>query len=186
MNPGVFGAVAVGAVVLGILGRRLRNRFFSASARRHRRKRRQGSRRLAKLSAIHSDAAALAYLRKVDPYAFEELLLTRLRRDGYRVKRNRRYSGDGGIDGRYRASMFGRWSLVQAKRYSGSVRPQDIVAFAGLCQSRRTTGLFVHTGRTPREILANRRHYEARGIQVISGSGLVGWLRGGPLPGPDA
>lgn len=42
----------------------------------------------------------IAYLRKIDPFVFEELLLEGFERRGFEVIRNRRYTGDGGIDGR--------------------------------------------------------------------------------------
>src|ERR1035437_10122313 len=45
------------------------------------------------------EARILAYLRKINPYVFEELLLTVFEEQGYHIKRNPRYSNDGGIDG---------------------------------------------------------------------------------------
>jgi len=41
---------------------------------------------------------SIAYLRKIDPYVFEELLLEALLSKGFKITRNKRYSGDGGID----------------------------------------------------------------------------------------
>ena len=60
-------------------------------------------------------AGKMAYLRKINPYVFEELVLDGFRSKGYGVKRNRRYSGDGGIDGR--VYLDGKEYLVQCKRY---------------------------------------------------------------------
>ncbi|WP_192840691.1 restriction endonuclease, partial [Enterobacter hormaechei] len=39
------------------------------------------------------------YLRKIDPFVFEELLLEGFEAHGFRTIRNKRYTGDGGIDG---------------------------------------------------------------------------------------
>ncbi|HCF30762.1 MAG TPA: hypothetical protein DEV81_27020, partial [Cyanobacteria bacterium UBA11049] len=50
--------------------------------------------RLAKLPV------AIATLRRLDPYVFEELLLTCCQDQGWEIERNFRYTNDGGIDGR--------------------------------------------------------------------------------------
>ena len=42
----------------------------------------------------------LAILRQMNPYAFEELLLTCCQDQGWQIQRNFRYSNDGGVDGR--------------------------------------------------------------------------------------
>ena len=87
-----------------------------------------------------------ARLRAMDPLAFEELLLESLERRGHKVTRNHRYTGDGGIDGQ--VVIEGAIWLIQAKRYAGTIRPDHVVAFQTLCQSRGCRSLFIHTGRT--------------------------------------
>ncbi|MFD2431520.1 restriction endonuclease [Sphingobium scionense] len=82
----------------------------------------------------------------MDPLAFEELLLESLERRGHKVTRNHRYTGDGGIDGQ--VVIEGAIWLIQAKRYAGIIRPDHVVAFQTLCQSRGCRSLFIHTGRT--------------------------------------
>ena len=90
----------------------------------------------------------LAYLRKVDPFVFEEILLSALNDAGFAIERNRRYTGDGGIDGRIWDEQE-QEILVQVKRYAGYVKPDDIESFAELVTSFRAAyGIFVHTGRT--------------------------------------
>lgn len=91
-------------------------------------------------------AQAVSYLRKVNPYTFEELVLDGFFRDGYKVKRNKRYSGDGGIDGR--ASKDGEEYLVQSKRYRGYISRQHVEDFSRVCTRERLKGFFVHTGKT--------------------------------------
>ena len=57
---------------------------------------------------------ALGILRKMNPCAFEELLLTCCQNQGWQIERNFRYTRDGGIDGR--VTIAGRLYLIQAKR----------------------------------------------------------------------
>lgn len=95
----------------------------------------------------YSSAQVFNYLRHVNPYVFEELLLIAFQRKGYRIIRNRRYSGDGGIDGYV---IIDRKKIpIQAKRYSSYIRGEHVVAFARVIQlHRKPFGLFIHTGRT--------------------------------------
>ena len=55
-----------------------------------------------------------ARLRAMDALAFEELVLESFERRGHRVVRNRRYTGDGGIDGQ--VVIDGR--VVELKKYA--------------------------------------------------------------------
>src|SRR3546814_1079086 len=55
----------------------------SVRARRHRRKRRQAQKAIAKINAFEHPGQRIAYLRKIDPFAFEELLLDAFERQGY-------------------------------------------------------------------------------------------------------
>lgn len=63
----------------------------------------QKSRRVLRTIRMFRDPAAaarsLAYLRHVDPLVFEEVVMSALEDAGLLVLRNRRYSGDGGVDG---------------------------------------------------------------------------------------
>ncbi|RSU55306.1 restriction endonuclease [Sphingobium yanoikuyae] len=119
-----------------------------------------------------------ARLRAMDPLAFEELLLESFERRGHKVMRNRRYTGDGGIDGQ--VMIDGATWLIQAKRYAGAIRPEHVVAFDMLCQSRRCGGLFIHTGRTGPRSRLSVSHSGA--VRIISGRTLLALLTGGPFP----
>src|SRR3546814_11160707 len=69
---------------------------------RHRWRRRQAREMCEQLCGRDRNQPAgihYARLRAMDPLAFEELLLEAFERRGHRVIRNRRYTGDGGIDG---------------------------------------------------------------------------------------
>ncbi|MGI9296518.1 MAG: restriction endonuclease [Gammaproteobacteria bacterium] len=115
-------------------------------------------------------------LRAVDPFVFEELVLEAFRRRGLRVKRNKRYTGDGGIDGRIH--LRGE-VLVQSKRYKKHINPEHVKTFVRLVERQRTRGLFVHTGKT------GGASWEAAGasqrVTIVSGKGLIALVFGLPL-----
>ncbi|EPO2651139.1 restriction endonuclease, partial [Klebsiella pneumoniae] len=70
---------------------------------------------LAKIQTLPAFGYKIAYLRKIDPFTFEELLLEGFESHGFRTIRNKRYTGDGGIDGQV---IIGKHRyLIQAKRY---------------------------------------------------------------------
>lgn len=86
-------------------------------------------------------------LRRLDPLVFEEFVLQCLADGGCRIRRNRRYSGDGGIDGR--VFHRGRWCPVQCKRYGDSINPRHVQDFTVILNRHRApAGWFIHTGRT--------------------------------------
>ena len=123
---------------------------------------------LAKVNSIESAAQRFGYLRKVDPFTFEEMILTALDREGHTIMRNRRYTGDGGIDGR--VVINGNKFLVQAKRYKSHINPKDVSAFVSLCDQHKRYGLFVHTGKTGP---ASKAAMVSSSVQLISGDKLL-------------
>jgi restriction system protein len=163
----MFGGILFFGPILFRLLKRLKRWYFA----RHRRYRRKARRRLRTASTIGHGGHTINYLRQCDPYVFEEILLAALKKKGYRVKHNKRYSGDGGIDGRFRARLFGRWRLIQAKRYAGTVPTQMFIDFENVCRRRKTKGLFIHTGKTPKKVRENPQAFNH--IHIISGSEIV-------------
>lgn len=141
---------------------------------RHDRYQKQAQRVLDKLPLLGGDGQQLSYLRKINPYVFEELLLTAFERQGYRIKRNKRYSGDGGLDGQVWRDK--QRYLIQAKRYSGVICPSHIVAFGHLARRERCRGLFIHTGRTGSGGKVALSLFPE--VELISGQKLIGLLRG--------
>ena len=99
-----------------------------------------------------SHTGVINYLKKIDPFVFEELLLTCFKEAGCKIKRNRRYTGDGGIDGK--VWINGKQHLIQAKRYKGHIKKSHVVDFIKLCKKKRKCGFFIHTGRISRESMA--------------------------------
>jgi restriction system protein len=109
-------------------------------------------------------------MRRLDPILFEELVLSALADFGYRIRRNRRYSGDGGIDGWVFYS--GAWCPIQCKRYSRAIDPSHVSEFSTLVNRIKTpTGFFIHTGRTG-AYSVNAASEGNKRIMIISGDRL--------------
>jgi len=147
---------------------------------RHRWRRRQAREMCEQLRGRDRDQPAgihYARLRAMDPLAFEELLLEAFERRGHRVIRNRRYTGDGGVDGE--VIINGERWLIQAKRYRNAIRPEHVHDFAMLCATRRRRGMFIHTGRTGGMSRTVAR--SAEGIEIVSGQQLLALLIGDPF-----
>ncbi|MEO1255657.1 MAG: restriction endonuclease [Bacteroidota bacterium] len=121
------------------------------------------------LTAEEQLPVVIGTLRKLDPFQFEELILTCLQERGYRIVRNKRYTGDGGIDGR--VYLNGQQYLIQAKRYRHHINAQHVSDFEMvIAQEGAAGGYFVHTGKTGKL----SRQIGRRGtITFISGQALV-------------
>lgn len=143
---------------------------------RHRRNVEASRRVLARLAQLPDEARALAYLRKIDPYLFEEVTLSILERRGCVVLRSRSYSGDGGFDGAFYWPGSGRCA-VQCKRYSSAISPSHARDFGAALRGR--LGLFAHTGRTGE---ASAEALGSPGVHILSGSDLARCARD---PGVD-
>lgn len=144
-----------------------------ARARRHQRYRQAANRVLLKLPELQA-GQQVVYLRKINPYVFEEMILTAIERRGIPVRRNHSYSSDGGIDGQFWTGQE-RW-LVQAKRFASAVRPEHVRQFGELARKEKCKGLFVHTGRTG---LVSLKHFsDYPEIILVSGSSLLQLLSG--------
>ena len=140
--------------------------------RGHRRRIRAARRVLARIDGWESPRI-FGYLRKIDPLAFEELTLEAFARSGYRIKRGRRYSGDGGIDGH--VWLDGRWTPIQCKRYSSAINPAHVADFAAIVRRHGGTGFFVHTGRTGPQ---SRKENDGTTFTFISGQRLIDLVQG--------
>ena len=154
-------------------GRAWFSRIQSRKKRGHRRRQDAAERRAVTISEIvgkdaqETFARRIAYLRKLDPLVFEEMVLDAFQQKGWLVERNTRYSGDGGIDGRI--FRDGDWCGIQCKRYKNAIQTAHVQKFAeDLRRENLHHGFFVHTGRTPGSV---QRQSEI--IKVISGQKLI-------------
>lgn len=135
---------------------------------RHHFRVKQSKKVLKAIHGINSWQQQLGYLRKINAYTFEELILTSLAAQGVKIQRNKRYSNDGGIDGR--ATLDGIPMLIQAKRYQSFVSTQHVKDFVTLCQQEHCVGLFIHTGRTPKAAFEAVRGSH---VVIVSGPKLI-------------
>lgn len=118
--------------------------------------------------------AVIKYLRSIKPFVFEEFLLTCFQRQGYKIIRGTRYTGDGGIDGK--VYINGHLYLIQAKRYSGNIKLAHLQEFAAVIkQNKCAGGYFIHTGKTStncHEYLKLNPH-----VFLISGQYLIDFIK---------
>lgn len=150
----------------------LKNRA-SPTKRRHRRNVKTARRiyaKLSKFSGDHRGAQTITYLRKIDPYVFEELILEAFQQRGYRIKRNKSYSADGGVDGRI-YDQKGNLIMIQAKRYCGHIKLEHVKQFSALVNAEAVHGYFVHTGKTSRASSS-----VSENVTIISGARLASFF----------
>lgn len=118
----------------------------------------------------NSNGRILVYLRKINPFVFEELFLTAVENSNIRIIRNKRYTGDGGIDGIFKLKA-GK-VLVQCKRYQSYINNKDVIALSQKVKiDKHHLGVFVHTGKTGDK--AKETIKIENNIVFISGSVLV-------------
>lgn len=138
---------------------------------KHRRNIKKAKRALDVMRCIHEPQRKFGYLRKVDPFVFEEMILTSFSDLDFKIKRNKRYTGDGGIDGR--VTISGNVVLVQAKRYKTHINPQHVEEFSKVCKINSCLGIFIHTGKT-----GNKSRTVDFGLDIVSGDRMIQLLSG--------
>ena len=120
-------------------------------------------------------ARTIGYLRYLDPFVFEEVVLTCFEESGAAVWRNSRYTGDGGVDGHVHWPDRRVWAPVQVKRFCGHVCRSDVIAFHELLERRGCrAGLFVHSGRTSEDL---RNAFRGTELKILSGERLARLVR---------
>lgn len=128
------------------------------------------------INGEYHQAKTFNYLRKIDPFVFEELLLSAFQHKGYYAIRNEKYTGDGGIDGQLINSNK-ETLLIQAKRYSNHIKRHHLEEFAETISKhpKANGGYFVHTGKTGPIIYKTLSKYP--NIKLISGQKLISLLQ---------
>ncbi len=111
------------------------------------------------------------YLKKMNPYVFEELILTVIENQNIRVTRNKAYSGDGGVDGIFH-TKYGK-VYVQCKRYQDYIHLKDVKDLLLKSQEKKCyKAVFVHTGKT-RDNTKNLFLQNRQKIILISGNTMI-------------
>jgi restriction system protein len=126
------------------------------------------------LMRIPDNKKRIDILRATHPNVFEELILTAMKSPFRKIRRNHRYTGDGGIDGQVR--IHGQWHYVQAKRYKNHISAEHVREFIEICKKEGKPGLFVHTGITgekSKELISGTSI-----CHMISGQALCSMLAG--------
>lgn len=123
----------------------------------------------------NSGGRVIGYLRKINPYVFEETILTCIENSNIKVTRNKQYSNDGGIDGKI-STKYGK-ILIQCKRYKGYINNKDVAEFAKKIDEYKCSyGIFVHTGKTGDK--AKTTALRSEKIIYVSGSNLTNLITG--------
>lgn len=143
--------------------------FFKRANRKHRYNRKKSQQILMKINGFEFDGQRINYLRKINPFIFEELILDAFQINGYSIKRNDRYTGDNGIDGV--VCKDGVKFLIQAKRYNKHIKLKHVKDFNELTIKKNCKGFFIHTGRTGKGTWAEGRNMN--NVSIISGSKLL-------------
>ncbi|RBQ32275.1 restriction endonuclease [Arcobacter sp. FW59] len=138
---------------------------------------------LNKLKTLN-EAQIFTYLRKIDPFVMEELILTVLdKREDIRIERNKKYTGDFGVDGRFyilKDNTKPLKCIIQAKRYSSFINPRHLKEFANqIHEENAYLGLFIHTGKTSKNSFAFAK--SINNLEIISGQRLIKLIRFGAL-----
>ncbi len=142
--------------------------FFIVGKTKHFSKTSKAKKLLKKLQSddFNMPGKFFAYIRKIDPLVFEELLLFAFEFRGYQVKRNKAYTGDGGCDGS--VIIDGKTYAIQAKRYQKHINPAHVKALNDYVLTHRLDGgIFIHTGKTGMGSYRNLKN-----TWLISGSRL--------------
>jgi len=134
------------------------------------------------LKVFKNDGQIVSYLRKLDPFVFEELLLIAIAQNkNCKVIRNSKYTGDGGVDGKFIYTNDDKKKylyLVQAKRYSAHINNKDVLTLSKKAKEEKAyQGLFIHTGRSGKA--AWKSAYCSDNIKILSSSKLVDLIKYG-------
>lgn len=139
--------------------------FIGKKKHQHKKNVRMSKGIVRKVGRIKNPTKQVTYLRKIDHFLFEEVVLTSLNSMGFKIKRNSAYTGDGGVDGEVK--IKGKWFLIQSKRYSNYIDKTHVEEFLNLCKTRRQPGLFIHTGKTGKETALIFQ--SSRNVHCVSG-----------------
>ena len=127
--------------------------------------------KIKKIQGENEFARTIGYLRKIDPFIYEEMILSILKMQGYKIYRNKKYTGDGGIDGKFK--FKGKLYYIQAKRYKSYITKSHVLEFTNLIEKNKVKGLFVHTGKTGK----GSKEFKSDTLHFVSGNDMVLFLK---------
>lgn len=157
---------------------RIKNIFFRGNLK-HQKNKNEAKQLITKLrhtAALYSSAYLFGMLRHSNPFVFEELLLLCFQERGFLIQRNRRYTGDQGIDGRI-LDHKGHLFLIQAKRYSRPIHSRHVYEFyEAIKKEKAKGGFFIHTGKTPLLCKNIRLEKSQHAIKLMSGQLLLDFI----------
>ncbi len=155
--------------------------FFKNEKASHRWRKKSASKTLQKVRLFENDGQVISYLRKLDPFVFEELLLLAISENlNCTVIHNRKYTGDGGVDGKFilHQGNSKKLYLIQAKRYSSHINHKDILKLSKEVENQKAfRGLFIHTGKSGKQSWKNS--FNVSNVEIVSGERLVELIRFG-------
>lgn len=134
-------------------------------------KAKQISKKLLEIKKNNNDnykAISFSYLRKINPFVFEELILSSIEKQGKIIKRNKSYSNDGGLDGIFYDKKYGK-ILIQSKRYKSYITKRHVEEFLKIVKKNNYKGIFVHTGKTGKYT----KLLEDKNVCFVSGEYLI-------------
>lgn len=143
--------------------------LFKNKKNRHQRNIEKSKNIIELLNKFSFNGQKINYLKKIDPYVFEELLLSSFEKKGYKIKRSKRYSGDGGVDGIIYDNDNNE-IYIQAKRYKNYINLQHLKDFENLINSKNVKGYFIHTGKTGSK---SKDFINNANLNILSGDKLI-------------
>jgi restriction system protein len=135
---------------------------------------------LKELNKMSDPSHIFTKLRRLDPFLYEELILTSIdiNNPNVEITRNKRYTGDGGIDGVIKIN--GVIVAIQAKCYTNEIVTSDVLKLqTDMAKVGATYALFVHTGRTRPATWTKTKDSN---VFIVSGASMIALLVRGKLP----
>lgn len=171
-------------LLIGIFFFALKISYFKREKYSHKWRKKTSIKILEKIDTF-SPQQVFVYIRKIDPFVFEETILSALeKREDIQIVRNKRYTGDNGVDGVFyikiqtEEGVVNKKCLIQAKRYKSFVNSKHIEDFnQKILNEKAHLGLFVHSGKTRKPSLSENKHSEH--LRIISGDKLIKLLKHG-------
>lgn len=126
-----------------------------------------------------SPSQRFGYIRKIDHFLWEEVLMSCFEERGYKILRTK-MTRDGGSDGF--VTIDKDYVVIQAKRYKGAISKRHVKELAVLVNTNKKydKGLFIHTGKTTapvKEMVKNSTNFAL----ISGGDDLLDFLDGKPV-----